>query len=111
LKVLVKLVGGKVGKGEKDFSFTFHWPPRKEPSPSPSIGHQAKNLFLHLPLATKQPSLSPSFPFSLKGGLRSLEPYSSLDIIFNSIGRILVSASFLKKRKMISFSSGGKEGK
>jgi len=40
----VKLLGGKVGKGGK------------EPSPSPSIGHQA----LDLP--------SPSFSFSLKGG-------------------------------------------
>jgi hypothetical protein len=49
LKVLVKLVGGKVGRGEKNFSFTFHWPPSKEPSPSPS------------------------FFFSLKGGLGSLE--------------------------------------
>jgi hypothetical protein len=35
------------------FSFTFHWPSSKEPSPSPSIGHQKNNLLLHLPLATK----------------------------------------------------------
>jgi hypothetical protein len=55
--------------------------------PSPSIGHQVKNLFLHLRLAIKQrtfsftfywppskePSPSPSFFFSLKGGLGSLE--------------------------------------
>jgi len=41
----VKLLGGKVGKS------------RKEPSPSPSIGHQALDL------------LSPSFSFSLKDGL------------------------------------------
>jgi hypothetical protein len=49
LKVLVKLVGGKVERGENFLSFTFHWPLSKEPSPSPS------------------------FSFSLKGGLRSLE--------------------------------------
>jgi hypothetical protein len=49
LKVLVKLVGGKVRRGEKNLSFTFHWPPSKEPSPSPS------------------------FFFSLKGELGSLE--------------------------------------
>jgi hypothetical protein len=47
LKVLVKLVGGKEVK--KKLSFTFHWPPSKEPSPSPS------------------------FSLSLKGGLGSLE--------------------------------------
>jgi hypothetical protein len=46
---LVKLVGGKVERGEKNLSFTFHWPLNKEPSPSPS------------------------FSFSLKGGLGSLE--------------------------------------
>ncbi len=50
-----------MGRGENDFSFTFHWPPSKEPSPSPSIAHQT----LDLP--------SPSFFFSLKGGLGSLE--------------------------------------
>jgi hypothetical protein len=42
---------------------------RKEPSPSPSIGHQAKNLLLLLPLATKQRS----FTLFLKGGLGSWE--------------------------------------
>jgi hypothetical protein len=45
MKVKVKLVGGKVGRG------------RKEPSSSPSIGHQALDL----------PSFS--FSFSLKGKL------------------------------------------
>jgi hypothetical protein len=63
------------------------WEEVKKKFPSPSIGHQAKNLLLHLPLATKQrtfsftfhwppskePSPSPSFFFSLKGGLGSLE--------------------------------------
>jgi hypothetical protein len=39
------------------FSVSFHWPPSQAPSPSPSIGHQA----LDLP--------SPTFSFSLKGGL------------------------------------------
>ncbi len=34
---------------------------RKEPSPSPSIGHQAKDLLLLLPLATKQRTFSFSF--------------------------------------------------
>jgi hypothetical protein len=35
---------------------------------------------------------------------------SSPDIIFNSIWRIFVSASFLRRKTMISFGSGGKEG-
>jgi hypothetical protein len=76
-----------VGRGENNFSFTFHWPPSKKLSPSPS------------------------FSFSLKGRLGSLELSSSLDIIFNSIWRILVSASFLSMKRMISFGSGGKEGR
>ncbi len=81
-----KIEGGKVGRSEKvfflhlplatklgmfhwppsmgTFSFSFHWSPSKEPSPSPSIGHQAKNLFLLLPLATKQRTFSFSFSFS-----------------------------------------------
>ncbi len=46
---------------------------RKEPSPSPSIGHQAKNLLLLLPLATKPRT----FTLSLKGGLGSWELSSS----------------------------------
>ncbi len=28
----------------RTFSFSFHWPPSQEPSPSPSIGHRAKKL-------------------------------------------------------------------
>ncbi len=54
--VQVKFVGGKMGRGEKVFPFTFHWPPSLEHS----IGHQALDL----------PSLP--FTFFLKGGLRSL---------------------------------------
>jgi hypothetical protein len=46
---------------------------RKEPSPSPSIGHQAKNLLLLLPLATKPRTST----LSLKGGLGSWEVPSS----------------------------------
>ncbi len=46
---------------------------RKEPSPSPSIGHQAKNLLLLLPLATKPRTST----LSLKGGLGSWEVSSS----------------------------------
>jgi hypothetical protein len=44
----------------RTFSFSFHWPPSQEPSPSPSIGHQAKNLLLLLllPLATKPKTFS-----------------------------------------------------
>jgi hypothetical protein len=98
LKVWVKLVGKKVGRGEKDFSFTFHWPPSKEPSPSPSVCHQALDLPSH------------SFFFSFKGGLGSLELSYSPNIIFNSILRILVHASLLRRKKMINFGSGGKEG-
>jgi hypothetical protein len=44
---------------------TFQWPPSMEHS----IDHQAKNLFLLLPLATKQRS----FTLSLKDGLGSWE--------------------------------------
>jgi hypothetical protein len=47
----------------------FHLPPSQEPSPFPSIDHQAKNLLLLLPLATKQRS----FTLSLKDGLGSWE--------------------------------------
>jgi hypothetical protein len=46
---------------------------RKEPSPSPSIDHQAKNLLLLLPLATKPRTST----LSLKGGLGSWEVSSS----------------------------------
>jgi hypothetical protein len=51
---------------QRTFSFTFHWPPNKEPSPFPSIGHQVLDLF------------SPSLFFFLKGRLGSLELSSSL---------------------------------
>jgi hypothetical protein len=71
----------------------------KKKIPSPSIGHQALNL------------PSPSFFLSLKGGLGSLELSSSLDTIFNSIWRIFVSVNFLRRRRMVNFGSGGKEGK
>jgi hypothetical protein len=50
--------------------------------------------------------LSLSFSFSLKGELGSLELSSSPDIIFNSILRILVPISFLKRKKMISLVVG-----
>jgi hypothetical protein len=53
---------------------------------------------------------SPSFFFSFKGELKSLELSFSPDIIFNSILRILVPVSLLKRKIMISFGSGGKEG-
>jgi hypothetical protein len=81
------LVEEKVGRGENDFSFTFHWPPSKEPSPSPSIGHQV----LYLP--------SPSFSFSFKGGFGSMELSYFPDIIFNSIWRIFVPTSLLRRKK------------
>jgi hypothetical protein len=50
-----------IGHKQRTLSFSFHWPPRKEPFPSLSFGHQA----LDMP--------SPSFAFFLKGGLGSLE--------------------------------------
>jgi hypothetical protein len=53
---------------------------------------------------------SPSLSLSLKGGLGSLELSFSSDIIFNSIWRILVSASFSRRKIMINFGNGGKEG-
>jgi hypothetical protein len=83
------LVGEKVGRGEKDFSFTFHWPPNLGST------HQALDL------------LSPSFSFSLKGGL--IGTIFSSDIIFNSIWKILIFASLLRRKRMISFGSGRKE--
>jgi hypothetical protein len=100
VKQKLKVKGKKFKKGKWEevkryFFFTFHWPPSLEcsiglqawePSLPHSIGHQAKNFLLLLPLATKQgtfsfsfhwpPTLdlpSPSFSFSLKGGLGSLE--------------------------------------
>jgi len=120
---------------KKTFSFSFHWPPRKEPSPSLSIGHQAENLLLLLPLATKQrtfsfsfhwppskepspfPSIghqgldlpSPSFSFSLKGGLRWSRLFLFPGDNFNSILRILVPTSFLRRKRMMSLGSWEEE--
>jgi hypothetical protein len=76
-----------MGRGEKDFSFTFHWPPSKEPSLSPSIGHQA----LDLP--------SPSFSFSLKGRLGSLEFSSSLGDNFQFNLKNTCSRKLIKEEK------------
>jgi hypothetical protein len=39
---------------QRTFSFTFHWPPSKEPSPSPSIGHQTTFSFTFLPFLFKR---------------------------------------------------------
>jgi hypothetical protein len=77
---------------------------KKEPSPSPSIGHQAKNLLLLLPLATKQRS----FTFFLKGGLGSWEGVLLFPrkTNFNSILRVFVSTSFLRRGGRISFGVG-----
>jgi hypothetical protein len=55
----------------RTFPFSFHWPPSQEPSPSPSIGHQAKNLLLLLPLTTKPRT----FTLSLKDELGSWERF------------------------------------
>jgi len=85
----------------KPKSFSFHWPPSKEASPSPSIGHQVKNLLLLLPLATDQRS----FTLSLKGGLGSWEGVILFPrkTNFNSILRMFVSTSFLGRGGRISF--------
>jgi hypothetical protein len=53
---------------------------------------------------------SPPFSFSLKGELGSFGVYVSMDIIFNSILRILVPTSFLRRKKMISFGRWEKKG-
>jgi hypothetical protein len=99
-----------MGRGKKrTFSFSFHWPPSQEPSPSPSINHQAKNLLLLLPLATKQRS----FTLSLKGGLGSWEGVLLFPrkTNFNSILRVLVSTSFLRRGGRISFGVGERKEK
>jgi hypothetical protein len=80
------LVGEKVGRDEKDFSFTFHWPP--------SFGFTFTFLL-----------------FLFKRRTWIIGASSSSDIIFNSILRILAPANFLKRKKTISFGSGGMEGK
>jgi hypothetical protein len=74
---------------------TFHWPPSLEHS----IGHQA----LDLP--------SPPFPFSLKGGLRSLGGLSFLG--HNSQFNIEKTYSYelLRRKRMINLGSWEKEGK
>ncbi len=73
----------------KTFSSSFHWPPSQEPSPPPSIGHQALDLF------------SPSFSFSLKGGLGCLGgvSFSFGEITSNSIWRNISSYKFFKEEK------------
>jgi hypothetical protein len=93
---LNKVVWGESGKRWKR-TFSFHWPPNKEPFPSPSFDHQT----LDLP--------SPSFSFFLKGRLGSLELSLSLDII-NSILRIHVPTSFSRRKRMINLGSWEKEG-
>ncbi len=125
-----KLLEGKMGRGKKEpspspsidhqaknlllllplatkprtFSFSFHWPPNQEPSPSPSIDHQAKNLLLLLPLTTKPRS----FTLSLKGRLGSWEGVLLFPrkTNFNSILRVFVWTSFLKRGGRISFGVG-----
>jgi hypothetical protein len=80
---------------------------RKELSPSPSIGHQAKNFLFLLPLATKQRS----FTLFLKGGLGSWEGFLLFPrkTNFNSILRVFGSTSFLRKGRRISFGVGKKK--
>ncbi len=82
----MKLLGGKVGRGSK------------KPSLSPSIGHQAKNLLLFLPLATKQKTLS----FSIHW------PPSKKPSPFPSIGHhaknLLLFLPLATKQKTFSFS-------
>jgi hypothetical protein len=68
-----------------------------------SIDHQAKNLLLLLPLATKQRS----FTLSLKDGLGSWEGFFfPRKNNFNSILRVFVATSFLRRGGRISFGVG-----
>jgi hypothetical protein len=92
-----------VTRGEKVFFLhlplatklgTFHWPPSLEHS----IGHQT----LDLP--------SPPFPFSLKGGLRSLGGLSFLGHNFQFNLEKTCSYELLRRKRMINFGSWEKEG-
>jgi hypothetical protein len=67
------------------FSFSFHWPPSGDLT-------------------------SPPFSSSLKGGFGSWEVFFSPNIIFNSILKILIPTSFLRRKRMISLGSWEKEG-
>jgi hypothetical protein len=95
-----------VGRGEKEpFLSPSIGHQTKEPYPSPSIGHQTlEHSFGHQALDLP----SPPFFKSRLGSLGAL--FLSLDIIFNSILRILVPTSFLRKKIMISLGRWEKEG-
>jgi hypothetical protein len=71
-----------------------------------------KNLFLLLPLATKLwIYLHLPFPSFQKADSDDRGFLFSPNIIFNSILRILVPTSFLRRKKMMSLSSWEQEGK
>jgi hypothetical protein len=94
------------------------WEEVKRIFPSPSIGHQAwniplatkhGNLLLLLPLATKWGFTFTSLLLLFKRRTQIMGVSLSPDIIFNSILRIFVSTSFLRKRRMINHGSWEKE--